>query len=75
MDLTGIINQLRQERDAISESILALESLHAGTGPRRGRPPKWMVAARAAEATAAAPAKRRGRPPGSGKKTMTSKGS
>jgi len=73
MDLTGIINQLRQERDAITESILALESLHAGSGPRRGRPPKWMVEARAAE-TSAAPAKRRGRPPGSGKKSNPVKG-
>jgi hypothetical protein len=67
MDITGIIQQLRQERARIDESILALESLAAGSAPRRGRPPKWIVAARAAEAPADGP-KRRGRPPGSGKK-------
>jgi hypothetical protein len=67
MDITGIIQQLRQERSRIDESILALESLAAGSAPRRGRPPKWIVAARAAEPAADAP-KKRGRPPGSGKK-------
>jgi hypothetical protein len=67
MDITGIIQQLRQERSRIDESILALESLAAGSAPRRGRPPKWIVAARAAEAPAEVP-KRRGRPPGGGKK-------
>jgi hypothetical protein len=67
MDLTAIIQQLRQERERIEESILALESLAAGSAPRRGRPPKWMVAARSAELPAATAPKRRGRPPGSGK--------
>ena len=52
MDITGIIQQLRQERARIDESILALESLAAGSAPRRGRPPKWM-----------AEVKLRGRPP------------
>ena len=52
MDITGIIQQLRQERARIDESILALESLAAGSAPRRGRPPKWIVAARAAESGA-----------------------
>ena len=68
MDITGIFQQLRQERARIDESILALENLAAGSAPRRGRPPKWIVAARAAEAPAEEAPKRRGRPPGSGKK-------
>jgi hypothetical protein len=68
MDITGIIQQLRQERARIDESILALESLAAGSAPRRGRPPKWIVAARTAESAPADAPKRRGRPPGSGKK-------
>jgi hypothetical protein len=73
MDLTAIIQQLRLERDRIDESILALESLAAGSTPRRGRPPKWIVAARSADVSAEPGPKRRGRPPGSGKKAAARK--
>jgi hypothetical protein len=58
MDITGILQQLRAQRDAVDVSILALERIIAGGAPKRGRPPKWLAGAREAEA---AP-KRRGRP-------------
>jgi hypothetical protein len=61
MDLNSILDQLRQQRDHVDESIAALERIASGMGRRRGRPPKWM--AQAAAATPA-PAKKRGRPPG-----------
>jgi hypothetical protein len=63
MDLSNILKQLREQRDALNESILSLERIVAGSGPRRGRPPKWMAAAREVEAP-----KLRGRPLGKGKK-------
>jgi|HubBroStandDraft_5_1064220.scaffolds.fasta_scaffold424691_2 hypothetical protein len=62
MDLYSILDQLKQQRDHVDESIAALERIAAGMGRRRGRPPKWMASA-AATATAPAPAKKRGRPP------------
>jgi ABC-type transporter Mla subunit MlaD len=60
MDLNSILDQLRQQRDHVDESIAALERIATGMGRRRGRPPKWMTEA-AATATPA-PAKKRGRP-------------
>ena len=64
MDLYSILDQLKQQRDHVDESIAALERIAAGMGRRRGRPPKWMANAAAANnATAPAPAKKRGRPP------------
>jgi hypothetical protein len=54
MDVTKILDELRQERSQLEEAILSLERLASGRGRRRGRPPLWM-----------AEAKRRGRPPGS----------
>jgi hypothetical protein len=60
MDLNSILDQLRQQRDHVDESIAALERIASGMGRRRGRPPKWM--AEAASTPAAAPAKKRGRP-------------
>ena len=60
MDLHGILEQLRQQRDHVDESIAALERIATGMGKRRGRPPKWMAAA--AAAAPAATAKKRGRP-------------
>jgi len=62
MDLYSILDQLRQQRDHVDQSIAALERIAAGQGRRRGRPPKWMAEAAAATAVAV-PAKRRGRPP------------
>ena len=54
MDVSKILDELRQERDQLEEAILSLERLAAGGGKRRGRPPAWM-----------SEAKKRGRPPGS----------
>jgi hypothetical protein len=61
MDLNSILQQLRQQRDHVDESIAALERIASGMGRRRGRPPKWMKEAAAASA-APAVAKKRGRP-------------
>jgi hypothetical protein len=61
MDVTKILEELRQEREQLEEAILSLERLARGRGRRRGRPPAWMVAV-----------KKRGRPPGS-KNKATSK--
>jgi hypothetical protein len=46
MNLTPIIEQLRNELDALNMSILALERVAAGRGTRRGRPPKWIAVAK-----------------------------
>jgi hypothetical protein len=62
MDVTKILEELRQEREQLEEAILSLERLARGRGRRRGRPPAWMVTA-----------KKRGRPPGSKNKTTTPK--
>jgi hypothetical protein len=58
MDVSKILDELRQEREQLEEAILSLERLARGRGRRRGRPPAWM-----------AEAKKRGRPPGSKNKT------
>ena len=54
MDINKMLNDLRMEREQLSEAILVLERLSLGQGKRRGRPPKWMTEV-----------KRRGRPKGS----------
>lgn len=58
LDVTKILEELRQEREQLEEAILSLERLARGRGRRRGRPPSWMVEA-----------KKRGRPVGSKNKT------
>jgi hypothetical protein len=58
MDVSKILDELRQEREQLEEAILSLERLARGRGRRRGRPPSWMV-----------DAKKRGRPAGSKNKT------
>jgi hypothetical protein len=58
MDVTKMLEELRQEREQIEEAILSLERLARGRGKRRGRPPAWM-----------SEVKRRGRPPGSKNKS------
>lgn len=58
MDVSKILEELRQEREQLEEAILSLERLARGRGRRRGRPPAWMVEA-----------KKRGRPAGSKNKT------
>jgi hypothetical protein len=45
MDVTKILAELKQERDALEEAIATLERLAVGRGKRRGRPPLWMVEA------------------------------
>ena len=75
MDLEAILKQLREERDQLEVSILAMERLQIGQGKRRGRPPAWLSAIKqsgiklAASNKAGAP-KKRGRPKGSKKKTQ-----
>jgi hypothetical protein len=62
MDVSKILDELRQEREQLEEAILSLERLARGRGRRRGRPPSWMVEA-----------KKRGRPLGSKNKTASAK--
>jgi hypothetical protein len=62
MDVSKILDELRQEKDQLEEAILSLERLAAGRGKRRGRPPTWM-----------SEAKKRGRPPGSKNKSDVDK--
>jgi len=62
MDVTKILAELRQERQAIEEAIMTMERLARGSGKRRGRPPAWMAALKAKSEPASQP-KRRGRPP------------
>jgi hypothetical protein len=64
MDVSKILQELRDERQQIEEAIVSLEKLARGRGRRRGRPPAWM-----SEITGAPTVKRRGRPPGSKNKT------
>ena len=61
MDVSKMLADLRQEREAIEEAILTLERLAQGRGKRRGRPPSWM-----------SDLKKRGRPPGSKNKSSSS---
>jgi hypothetical protein len=46
MDVTKVLADLREQRQTIEETIMALERLGASQGRRRGRPPAWMVEAR-----------------------------
>ena len=62
MDVGMILAQLREERDQITEAIMAIERVAGTRHGRRGRPPKWLVATMS---EVPAPAKRRGRPPAS----------
>ncbi len=59
MDITKMLAELRQEREAIEEAIITLERLARGRGKRRGRPPAWLAEMRKKEKPAAAP---KGRP-------------
>lgn len=45
MDLNKILSELRAERDELDQAIIALQGL-AQNAPRRGRPPKWLAAAK-----------------------------
>ncbi len=68
MDVSKMLAELRQEREAIEEAILILERLARGRGKRRGRPPLWMTNTGGDDA----PVRRRGRPPGSKNKPKDS---
>ena len=62
MDITKILEELRQEHAQLEEAILSLERLAAG-GKRRGRPPAWLAAAQQrGPATPKAKAKPEGAP-------------
>jgi hypothetical protein len=52
MDVTKVLQELHFERDRIDQAILTLERLIVPTAKRRGRPPRWMVAAKAGEINA-----------------------
>jgi hypothetical protein len=47
MDIVNMLAELRAERQRLEEAILVIERLAVGTSAkRRGRPPKWMAAAK-----------------------------
>ena len=69
MDISKILEELRQERAQLQEAILSIERLVLGRGKRRGRPPSWMTLAKSAETKT----KGRGRPPGSRNKNAGGK--
>jgi hypothetical protein len=62
MDINGILDAMRRERDQLEETIMALERLSYAGRKRRGRPPAWLSAARKASGEKPV-AKRRGRRP------------
>jgi hypothetical protein len=66
MDIQAILKQLREERDQLDVSILAIERLAAGKHRGPGRPPKWL-------ADAAKPAKRQTVSRGAEKKSIEAK--
>lgn len=43
MELERMLKELREERDAVEEAIIALERLARGTGHRGGRRPRWLA--------------------------------
>jgi hypothetical protein len=47
MDIVSMLAELRAERQRLEEAILVIERLAVkAAGKRRGRPPKWMAAAK-----------------------------
>jgi hypothetical protein len=59
VDVTRIVDELRQERDQLDEAILSLERLAAGER-RKGRPPAWFAAVKE-QTVAGRPAVAKGR--------------
>ena len=59
MDLTKMIAELRQQKQALEETMLILERIARGQGKRRGRPPAFLSDAVAASTKTGAPRKRR----------------
>jgi hypothetical protein len=60
MDLTKSISELRSQRDKVEEAIQALERLMESRRARRGRPPKWLIEARAVKPDAGGAAEQAG---------------
>jgi len=48
MDLTKMIAELREQKQALEETMLILERIARGQGKRRGRPPAFLSNAGAA---------------------------
>jgi hypothetical protein len=48
IDLEAILKQVREERQHVEEAILALKRIQIG-GKKRGLPPAWLAAVKAAE--------------------------
>jgi hypothetical protein len=49
MDIVKMLSDLRSERERLQEAIVVMERFAAGSGRRRGRPPKWMSKANSPE--------------------------
>ena len=45
MNVTQIVAQLRQEREALTEAIAVLERIASSRQRGRGRPPAWLTIA------------------------------
>jgi hypothetical protein len=48
MDIQQMLLELRERREQVVDSIVALERLELNGRKRRGRPPKWIVEPKAA---------------------------
>jgi hypothetical protein len=59
MDLTKMIAELREQKQALEETMLILERIARGQGKRRGRPPAFLSNAGATPKETGTPRKRR----------------
>jgi hypothetical protein len=60
MDIVNMLAELRAERQRLEEAILVIERLAVkAAGKRRGRPPKWMAAAKSVGVAETTPKTRR----------------
>jgi hypothetical protein len=60
MDVLKMLAELRAERQHVEEAIFVLERLAVGSrGKRRGRPPKWMTAAKTPDTATESPKRTR----------------
>ena len=61
MELTKLISELKREKEQIDQAIKVLEQMVAVGVKRRGRPPKWLIEAKASPGPVALkPKKKRG---------------